>query len=100
MFTFQSNPTETANNRCDFHFLDSNYWLTIVHFQFLLFFQSLEVIRMLKPVMPIERAQMRLKITATKEGRKLKEKLAKVCTTIETEDWDGGTVVMVGLFYF
>ncbi len=55
---------------------------------------------MLKPVMPIERAQMRLKITATKEGRKLKEKLVKVCTTMETEDWDGGTVVMVGLFYF
>jgi ribosome maturation protein SDO1 len=45
--------------------------------------------------MPIERAQMRLRITASKEGRKLKEKLAKICTHMEKEEWDGGTLILV-----
>ena len=45
--------------------------------------------------MPIERAQMRLRITASKEGRKLKEKLAKICTNMEKEEWDGGTLILV-----
>lgn len=53
---------------------------------------------MLKAVMPIERAQMRLKITASKEGRKLKEKLAKVWTTMESEEWDGSTIILVRYF--
>lgn len=48
-----------------------------------------------KKVMAIERAQMRLQITAPKEGRKLKEKLAKLWSSMETEDWDGGTMVLV-----
>lgn len=61
--------------------------------------QALEVIRMIKEasLMPIERAQMRLQITAIKEGRKLREKLVKVCSCIETEDWDGGTLILVCL---
>ena len=58
-------------------------------------FKALEVIGLLKKVMPIERAQMRLKITASKDGRKLKEKLVKVCSTIETEEWDGSTLILV-----
>lgn len=45
--------------------------------------------------MPIERAQMRLRIIAPKEGRKLKEKLAKICTHIENDEWDGGTLILV-----
>lgn len=48
--------------------------------------------------MPIERAHMRLKITAVKEGRKLKEKLAKLCTSIESEEWDGSTLILVSNF--
>lgn len=56
--------------------------------------------KMIKEVMPIERAQMRLRVTAAKEGRKLKEKLAKLCTAIETEEWDGGTVLLVRYFLF
>ena len=50
---------------------------------------------MIKTVMPIERAQMRIQITAIKEGRKLKEKLVKICSTIENEEWQGSTLVLV-----
>merc|ERR550517_890048 len=49
--------------------------------------QALEVIGMLKKVMPIERAEMRLKITSSKEGKKLKEKLSKIGANVETEEW-------------
>jgi len=59
--------------------------------------QALEVISMLKKVMPIERAEMRLKITSSKEGKKLKEKLSKIGAKVETEEWDGSTVILVCL---
>jgi len=59
--------------------------------------QALEVIGLLKTVMPIERAQMRLKITSSRDGKKLKEKLAKICSNIETEEWDGSTIILVCL---
>jgi len=55
------------------------------------------VIGMLKKVMPIERAEMRLKITSSKEGKKLKEKLSKIGANVETEEWDGSTVILVCL---
>jgi ribosome maturation protein Sdo1 len=47
--------------------------------------------------MPIERAHMRLRISAHKEGRKLKEKLSKLCTSIESEEWEDSTLILVSL---
>lgn len=52
---------------------------------------------MLKSQMPIERALMRLKVTTSKEGRKLKEKLVKICTSIESEEWEDSTLIVVSL---
>ena len=60
--------------------------------------QSLEVIKLIKSQMPIERAHMRIKITASKDGRKLKEKLSKLCTSIENEEWEGSTLILVSKF--
>lgn len=49
--------------------------------------QALEVIRLLKPTMEIERAQMRLKLTLpAREARRVREKIGGLIT-IEQEDW-------------
>ncbi len=57
--------------------------------------QALEVIRLLKDTMPIERARMRLQIQLPpKEARTLREKLLSIIT-METEDWAGGHMEMV-----
>uniref|UniRef100_T1J5D7 GTPase Era, mitochondrial n=1 Tax=Strigamia maritima TaxID=126957 RepID=T1J5D7_STRMM len=51
--------------------------------------QALDVIKQLKTVMNIERAQMRLKIVLpVKEGRRLKEKIVKLVSKLESENWD------------
>ncbi|XP_020914822.1 ribosome maturation protein SBDS-like [Exaiptasia diaphana] len=51
--------------------------------------QALEVIRQLKETMPIERAQMRLKlILPSKDAKRIKEKLKPLLSTIDSEDWD------------
>lgn len=52
---------------------------------------------MLKEVIPIERAQMRLRVTALREGKKLKEKLAKI-SSIESEEWQDSSATMVSMF--
>lgn len=53
--------------------------------------QALEVIKQLKEVMPIERAQMRLRLVwAGRDAKKLREKLSKIVTSIENEEWDSG----------
>ncbi|XP_014231729.1 ribosome maturation protein SBDS [Trichogramma pretiosum] len=60
--------------------------------------QALELIPQLKNVMPLERAQMRLKMSISgKEARKIREKLVKLIATIENEDWNSGTLDMVCL---
>lgn len=60
--------------------------------------QALDVIPMLKVTMPLERAQMRIKVTISgKEARKAREKISPLTTSIENEDWEGGTVTMVCL---
>lgn len=51
---------------------------------------------MLKESIPIERAQMRLRITALQEGKKLKEKLIKV-SSIESEEWQDGSATLVSV---
>ncbi|KAG8264326.1 hypothetical protein J6590_014615 [Homalodisca vitripennis] len=60
--------------------------------------QALDVIPQLKATMPLERAQMRLKIVISgKEARKLREKVVKLATKVETEEWNNGELNMVCL---
>ncbi|CAH1403891.1 unnamed protein product, partial [Nezara viridula] len=57
--------------------------------------QALDVIPQLKAIMPLERAQMRLKVQFSgKDARKQREKLAKLTTSIESEHWDAGELNM------
>jgi len=60
--------------------------------------QALEVIKLLKEVIPIARAQMRLKLTvSSKEGKKVKEKLEKIIGAAEQEEWTEETFVVTCL---
>lgn len=60
--------------------------------------QALDVIPQLKAVMPLERAQMRLRVLISgKEARKLREKIAKLATKVESENWDGGNLNFICL---
>lgn len=60
--------------------------------------QALDVISQLKEVMPLERAQMRLRIVIPeKEARKLKDKVIKFMTKMETEEWDNGSLTIICL---
>ncbi|XP_054014554.1 ribosome maturation protein SBDS [Hylaeus anthracinus] len=60
--------------------------------------QALDVIPQLKVVMPLERAQMRLRVLVSgKEARKLRDKIVKLIATIETEEWDNGTLNIICL---
>ncbi|XP_011506524.1 PREDICTED: ribosome maturation protein SBDS [Ceratosolen solmsi marchali] len=60
--------------------------------------QALDVIPQLKAIMPLERAQMRLKIAISgKEARKLREKMVKLISKIESEDWYGGELTLICL---
>lgn len=54
--------------------------------------QALEVIKLLKESLPLERARMRLKISlgSTKEAKQMQEKLVPLCTSIEHDDWNTG----------
>jgi len=53
--------------------------------------QALEIIPQLKTVMPLERAQMKIRLaTSGKETRKLRDKVVQLASKIETEEWDGG----------
>lgn len=60
--------------------------------------QALDVIPQLKAVMPLERAQMRLRVlVSSKEAKKLRDKIEKLVTKLETEEWDNGTLDLVCL---
>lgn len=60
--------------------------------------QALDVIPQLKTAIPIERAQMRLKaVISGKEAKKLREKLVKLVSKVESEDWDSGSLNLVCL---
>ena len=59
--------------------------------------QALEVIRLLKPTMPIERARMRLKVTLpSREARRVREKIGSMMVT-EQEEWEGGGLEIVSV---
>uniref|UniRef100_A0A1B6E0G9 Ribosome maturation protein SBDS n=1 Tax=Clastoptera arizonana TaxID=38151 RepID=A0A1B6E0G9_9HEMI len=58
--------------------------------------QALDVIPQLKETMPLERAQMRIKtICSGKEARKVREKIVKLASKVESEDWDGGNLSLI-----
>ncbi|XP_067013769.1 ribosome maturation protein SBDS [Anabrus simplex] len=60
--------------------------------------QALDVIPMLREKIPLERAQMRIKVISSgKEARKLREKIVKLATSTETENWNGGELSIVCL---
>ncbi|KAL6448568.1 hypothetical protein ACFW04_000448 [Cataglyphis niger] len=60
--------------------------------------QALDVISQLKEVMPLERAQMRLRIVIPeKEARKLKDKVIKLITKLESEKWDNRSLTIICL---
>jgi ribosome maturation protein SDO1 len=62
--------------------------------------QALDVIPLLKSTMPLERAQMRIRaVLSGKDARKLRDKVAKLATSVESEDWDGGQLNMVCMQY-
>jgi len=57
--------------------------------------QALEVIKLLKEVMPIEKAQMRMHIVLPKAcAKKARDKLVPLITSVESEDWDCGNLDM------
>jgi ribosome maturation protein SDO1 len=52
--------------------------------------QALDVIRLLKEKMPIERAQMRVRVVLpAKEAKRIRERLAPFLRTVEREEWGG-----------
>jgi len=58
--------------------------------------QALEVIPLLKVSLPLERAQMRLKIILSgKESRKTREKLTLIMSKVESESWEGSELTLV-----
>lgn len=51
--------------------------------------QALETIPKLKSIIPIERAEMRIRVNvSSKEANKFKEKLLKLASKVESEKWD------------
>ncbi|XP_076646298.1 SBDS ribosome maturation factor [Halictus rubicundus] len=60
--------------------------------------QALDVIPQLKATMPLERAQMRIRVAVTsKEARKIRDKIIKLAPKLENENWDNGTLNLVCL---
>jgi len=60
--------------------------------------QALEVISQLKKEIPLERAQMRIKIIIPeKEAKKLKDKIAKIAAKMEKETWENGAIIIICL---
>lgn len=60
--------------------------------------QALEVIKALKEKIPLERAQMRVKVEISgKEAKGLKEKISKFASTIDEETWSGDKLTLLCL---
>lgn len=63
--------------------------------------QALDAIPQLKASIPLDRAQMRLKIVLSgKESRKIREKISKLTSKIENEDWNGSQLTIVSVIIF
>lgn len=60
--------------------------------------QALDVIQMIKKEIPIERAQMRVRIILSgKEARKVRDKAIKLTAKVEEENWEAGTANIICL---
>lgn len=60
--------------------------------------QALEVIHQLKKDIPLERAQMRVRVMIKgKEARKTRDKVVKLVASIEEENWDAGMANIICL---
>ncbi|XP_026494971.1 ribosome maturation protein SBDS [Vanessa tameamea] len=60
--------------------------------------QSLDVIPLIKKDIPLERAQMRVRILLSgKEARKVRDKAVKLATNVEEEHWESGTANVICL---
>ncbi|GBP80896.1 Ribosome maturation protein SBDS [Eumeta japonica] len=60
--------------------------------------QALDVIQLLKKEIPLERAQMRVRILLSgKDARKTREKVIKLTTNVEEENWESGTANIICL---
>ncbi|KAI5632746.1 shwachman-Bodian-Diamond syndrome (SBDS) protein domain-containing protein [Phthorimaea operculella] len=60
--------------------------------------QALDVIQLLKKEIPLERAQMRVRILLSgKDAKKTREKVIKLVTRVEDENWDSGTANIICL---
>ncbi|KAM3723332.1 Ribosome maturation protein SBDS [Dirofilaria immitis] len=60
--------------------------------------QALEIIPKLRESIKIDRAEMRLRVSVeAKEAKRIHDRLKGMFTKIEVEDWDQGSLEMVGL---
>lgn len=60
--------------------------------------QALDVIQMIKKEIPIERAQMRVRILLSgKDARKVRDKAIKLAMSVEEENWESGTANIICL---
>ncbi|CAK1545203.1 unnamed protein product [Leptosia nina] len=60
--------------------------------------QALDVIQMIKKEIPLERAQMRVRILLSgKEARKIRDKAVKLTAKVEEENWEAGTANIICL---
>ncbi|XP_045445900.1 ribosome maturation protein SBDS [Melitaea cinxia] len=60
--------------------------------------QSLEVIPLIKKEIPLERAQMRVRISLSgKDARKIREKALKMAMSVEEDNWESGTANIICL---
>ncbi|XP_034839545.1 ribosome maturation protein SBDS [Maniola hyperantus] len=60
--------------------------------------QSLEVIPLIKTEIPLERAQMRVRILLSgKDARKVRDKAIKLAMNVEEENWEAGTANIICL---
>lgn len=54
--------------------------------------QALDVIQLIKKDIPLERAQMRVRILLSgKDARKIRDKAVKLVANVEEENWESGT---------
>lgn len=60
--------------------------------------QSLEVIPLIKKEIPLERAQMRVRISLSgKDARKIRDKALKMAMSVEEDNWESGTANIICL---
>ncbi len=60
--------------------------------------QTIEVTSLLKKSIPLERANMRVKVAISgKDAKKMKDKLVQHCVKVEDETWNNGNLTLVAI---